>query len=262
VAIILVSAAFGKQFKRAKIRFKKQFKRSVLIDELLIFDDEWVSSANLDINAKLFVSNFIWKPYVVSEVISSISNEDILIYLDIGCEFDDEMLARAIECIRTNGSTFMQLDHPLNAWISPTLFGKGPFQGIDSNTCCVAAGTLFLVNNESTSKFIAEWLKWTMNSNHIYAIGNGEKNHRHDQSILSAIIYKYNFNIIPDNCYVSTENLFNNLAINNNFAIVLRNKSSLSMLCLRKLLLSYFYFFPRKWIIRIYNLVFKISQRL
>ena len=262
MAAILVSAAFGKKFGGAKKRFIKQFKKSSLINELVIFDDHWITSSNLELKTNIFVSNFIWKPYVVAEVMSNIDVGDILIYLDIGCEFDDGMLARAMNCISTQGSTFMRLEHSLNSMISPTLHGKGPFREIDSNASCIAAGTLFLIKNDSTVKLIDEWLKWTMESGHIYAIGHGEKNHRHDQSILSAIIYKYNFCIIPDNCYASADDYFTKSFIENSFAVVLRNKSFVSMLWLRKILTSHFYFIPRKQIVRMYCLLFKISQRL
>ncbi len=260
MGVVLVSAAFGKKYRGAKRRFVSQFNSSKVVDKLFIFDDQWISSLNLGEKSNLFISKFVWKPYVVSEVMSQLVNQDILIYLDIGCEFNDEMLSRAIDCIRFNGSTFMRLDHSLISWISPHLLGKGPFLEVNSDDPCVAAGTLFLIKNDITSKLIAEWLEWTMVSDYMYAIGGGVKNHRHDQSILSAIISKYNFYTINDNCYVTTSDLLNKSLIENSFAIVLRNKSYISMLWLRKILVSYFYFLPRKLILKIYCIFFKITQ--
>ncbi len=261
MSIVLVSAVFGNKFNNAKRRFIKQFNNSNLIDNLFIFDDDWLASIKIDIPLNTFVSSFVWKPIVILEIMNQINDNDILIYLDIGCEFNDEMLFKAISAIKNHGSTFMLLNHDLKSWISPKLFGKGPFDNINSNSKCVAAGTLFLVKDCATFQLISEWHKWATEENSIYAIGSGSNIHRHDQSILSAIIYNYSFNIILDNCYVDPKNFLQKNSLVNSFAVVLRNKSSVSILSLRKFFILFLEFFPSYIVNKTYFFLFRLIQR-
>lgn len=145
---------------------------------------------------------WIWKPYIINHALSELNVNDILIYADAGCSLlkhkewdkylnlmkDHDILTFRINCINKDYTKHDVIDlfTPEN--------GK-----MWKNMYMVAGGVLFIKKTSFSLRFIAEWESICLNSTLISEVHNEDlkyepksfKGHRHDQSLLTALIYKY-----------------------------------------------------------------------
>ena len=86
--------------------------------------------------------------------------------------------------------------YPNKSWTSPTCLEtmRATGQEKDGSQCC--ASTLLLCNCEASRNFIKEWLDWCCNSQCL--LPHGFTNHRHDQSILTVLAYRYKVQMVND----------------------------------------------------------------
>lgn len=156
---------------------------------------------------------WIWKPFIICEYLKKISENDILVYADIGCEFSSagkKIFSDYLAHLKKNDflvfSTYN--DQSESVWTKKELIElfNLPYQKIKEEQ---VAATFFLIkNNERSREIMQEWLSIAKieNFRYINDISIGFKNpefieHRYDQSIFSLLMKKYNIHILRERTY-------------------------------------------------------------
>jgi hypothetical protein len=192
-------------FSRTLERIKKEAIESEFFDVIQCFTEKdipefynkyenWIKS-----NPRGF-GYWLWKPYIIKKYLSTMSEEDILIYLDSGCTINKNGKERFNEyikwCIK---SPFKNLSFQYNQY-KEYQYTKGdiinyfnlPKENIYSGQTC--SGFVFLQKCNLTCKMIDDWCNIMINNFNLIddspsKIKNyeGFVENRHDQSILSCL---------------------------------------------------------------------------
>ena len=130
---------------------------------------------------------YAWKPIIVAEVFSQING--VLIWCDAGNKITDA--GALVECVRRAGMYTPTSSGTIERWTHPTTLSAlgvpSSWYGFDMrNAACVG----FLKG--SADAVVAEWKHYALNENVILPTGANRTNHRHDQSVLTFLFYKYN----------------------------------------------------------------------
>jgi hypothetical protein len=174
-------------------------------DDLKEDDEFWNKHQDFIENNRRLYGYALWKPYIIHKTIQTLNDGDILLYLDCGCELiineKDHILMYINECINKyklflsitpegNEKRYCKMDllHKLKINNDPIILNTHQFQ----------SGFIFLEVNISTRFLINEW--YNLASNDYHNIDDSPSiipniseyiEHRHDQSILSLLIKKY-----------------------------------------------------------------------
>jgi hypothetical protein len=150
---------------------------------------------------------YSWKPFLIHAELSALSPDDILVYLDAGCELNNRGVHRFDDYLSytsKNDALLFELQHANRFWSKdhPKLLGYP--QHYFRNQ--LVGGIIFLKKCDRTTAFVKEYLD-------LCAYDNGAllrepdsteiqipgfMNHRHDQSCLSTCAYLHNVAAIPD----------------------------------------------------------------
>lgn len=161
-----------------------------------------------DIDAKFYKANkaileqprgcgyWLWKPWMIDRELKKMKDCDYLIYADAGVEIVNNVnhiIDRIAEHVWLFGNMF-QHEHWCKAdVITKILNGRGRLLGKQAQ-----ASAIVIKNTEWSRTFVKEWLHLcqqpgliddspSVTPNHVEF-----KEHRHDQSIISTLAYKYN----------------------------------------------------------------------
>lgn len=201
-------------------RLKKQAEELRIFDMIKVYtpddlkeDEEFWNKHQHFIENNRFYGCFLWKPYIIHKMIQTLNDGDILLYLDGGCELilneKDHILMYINEYINKyklflsitpegieNRYCKMDLLHKLEMNNHPKI----------SNTYQIQAGFIFLEVNKLTRFLINEW--YNLASSDYHNIDDSPSiipnisdfvDHRHDQSILSLLIKKYDIQHVSIN---------------------------------------------------------------
>jgi hypothetical protein len=151
---------------------------------------------------------WIWKPYIILDVLSKIKENDIVVYSDSGIEIIGHLDPLFELCHKQGGILLFQTHVHLNrTWTKRDCF---VLMGCDSSEYWEAqqlmGGFSIFMKNERSIKFVEEWLYYCCNKFIITDIPNvcGLENlpdfldHRHDQSVLSILDVKHNIEVFRD----------------------------------------------------------------
>jgi len=205
-------------YNKALERIIKQAEEFKLFDKIIgytekdLMDDTefWNKNGNFIKNNSRGFGYYIWKPYIINKTLKEMNENDILLYLDSGCELningknkllDFFNIVKSKKLIGTIASstdynfTKMDLIKYMHMENSLSLL----------QTSHIQAGIMMLLKCDETSKLINEWYEIaTFNHHFINDDKSIEKNfdgfieHRHDQSIFNLLVKKYgllNFDI-------------------------------------------------------------------
>ena len=144
---------------------------------------------------------WLWKPQVIRQVLKTLSDGDVLLYLDAGCRLNQGGLDRFLDYLddvkrSESGILASQLDFVEKYWTKPEVFRFFGVEGDSkiTDTGQMQSGLVFLRVQESTREFVDTWLN-TMTSDE-FLINNapsrldlpdGFVKHRHDQSVFSVM---------------------------------------------------------------------------
>lgn len=145
-----------------------------------------------------------WKPFILERYLSHPSlAADAIIYLDAGCHLNvtpqstrrfKENVHHALE----NGGTFFSMvQHSQGDWISDEAATYLALTAEESLLPQVVSGTFILRNDDENRELTSRWL-------HLSQIKDGRllasksPNHRHDQSLLSYLVYNSGIAPLPD----------------------------------------------------------------
>ena len=154
-----------------------------------------------------------WKPYVIRSVMEQLSDNDILVYMDVGDVWYDELFDFMDNHFQHNEILVPDSPHEINKmWTTRDCFiemdcNEEKYWNINQ----VEAGFCGFKVNDNTKKFCEIWLHYCLNNNGVAVKDNLEtphhgepnfpefKEHRTDQSILTNLLAKYNINPVEGN---------------------------------------------------------------
>jgi hypothetical protein len=177
---------------------------------------------------------YSWKPYLVYAELLKLETNDILVYIDAGCELNKRGIRRFDDYLSytsKNEILLFEMQHPNRFWTKnhPKLLGY-PEHFFRNQ---LVATVIFLKNNERSRQLIKAWLDLCAYEHGVLLKAPednepqlpGFMKHRCDQSCLSICAYLQNVTTIPD------ETWFQDWSYAQNYPILaLRNKTGTSVL--------------------------------
>lgn len=139
---------------------------------------------------------WLWKPYFIDRELKKMKDGDYLIYCDAGVEIINNVnhiIDRMAEDVWLFGNKFQHVH-----WCKADVINKilnGRDRKLDKQA---QASVIVLKNTEWSRTFVKEWLHLCQQPGFIDDSPSEAKNHpefkehRHDQSIISTLAYKYN----------------------------------------------------------------------
>jgi hypothetical protein len=210
-----------KKYETTKNRFHYQALNLNIFNSISIFSelDCFEYSKEL-LDHKLFMETtkaygfWIWKSFLISDLMKNIPNNDIVCYIDIGCTFNPQGLERMNEyvtMVNDNNSLCFELPHLEKEYTKKDTYDRiFPNEESHFHTGQRCATGYFLKNNQSNRLIMDEFKSISVENNYHY-IDDSESislnyksfkdSHRFDQSIFSLLSKKYNFYCIPDETY-------------------------------------------------------------
>lgn len=134
---------------------------------------------------------YAWKPIIIDEVYNSSENTGVLIWCDAGNIINND-IHNCIEVVKNNKIYSATSSGSISRWTHPTSIQnlRIPLEYLHYNMRNAAFVGL-LCNDETVRSFVNEWKTLSLDKNIILPAGANRSNHRHDQSILSYLYYKY-----------------------------------------------------------------------
>ncbi len=227
----------AKDISRALGRLSNQAKKFPWIDEIRTYSgadlpEEYFSKMGdiLARNSKGF-GLWSWKPFLIQRELDSMNPGDILLYLDAGVEINKRGAARFtyyLDHLARKDLLFFQLDHQHRQWTKrrSEIFDLG--DNFFRNQ--VVAGILMFRVSEESKSLVSRWKELCIlengalledpsplsDENHQQLI-----EHRHDQSLLSKVVFDAGLETWPD------ETIFKPWRKGRDYPfLALRNKSS------------------------------------
>lgn len=179
------------------------FKETILYSaENLQKDSEfWSKHATFIRNNPRGYGYWLWKSYIIKKRMENMADNDILLYLDCGCELSIGRKDKLLECINivktdkiVGTTTYIEREWNKMDLIEKLRMNKNEY--LDTNQR-QAGANLFLVCKE-TRLLVNEWYEISSDyhniddSQSIMTNFKCFKEHRHDQSIFSLLTKKYN----------------------------------------------------------------------
>lgn len=196
---------------------QKRLNKSALkfgIDQTFSFTFEEIKKTdfykkNRDIlDQKRGAGYWLWKPYIILEVLNKIENGDILVYSDSGIEITKDLQPLFNALQKTPGVlTFNNCGHLNKTWTKRDCF---ILMDCDSEKYWGAIhrfGSFSLYKkNDFSINFVKDWLRYSQDERIITDKENtlglpnfeGFKEHRHDQSIFTLLAIKNDLELFRD----------------------------------------------------------------
>ena len=155
------------------------------------------------LNNKRGCGYWIWKSYLINKHIENMEDGDILLYCDVGCEVGIENKEKFIECIDLVKKEKLMYTRALNcseiAWCKKDLLDNLEMNDEKYlNSEQLQASIILLLVCPETRRLIKDWYDISCDYHNIDDSPSISKNydsfieHRHDQSIFSLLVKKYN----------------------------------------------------------------------
>ena len=197
-------------------RLKRQAAAIELIDSVVMFDPQDLGESYLAIFGNLpeeFPRGYglwSWKPFLVNMELAKLLDGDILIYLDAGVEINPAGVAKLREYLdftSATGSLFFSVGLQQRHWtkFSDALVSREHFFRNQ-----LASSVFMLKASPQTRSLVRQWLDLCAEDNAAYLKDptpsellqiQGFVEHRHDQSVLSKIVFDHNIQTKPDRTY-------------------------------------------------------------
>lgn len=227
-----VLVTFGdSRIHRSLDRIRSQAEAMDLYDEILIFDetklnDKFRNEFSEVLNTKTRGFGFwVWKPEVILQTLSTLSEGDIVHYIDAGCHLNlkgRKRLLQYFEMVEKSPSGILGFQakrpefplvddgRPIPKWIDKD-WSKGDlidYFGLRTNreileSPTIQSGSFFIRKSINTVEFVTNWLETYRANFHLAddtpsVSPNFEsfKEHRHDQAIFSLMAKMVNASLI------------------------------------------------------------------
>jgi len=189
------------------------------IDKFIRYTQEWLKSEPFW-NKNSFILNrprgagyWIWKPYIILKTFESIDNGDTVLYSDAGLKVIDNLnpLFDVANSYPNNGKVifkvpWIEAQHIAKFWTKRDCFIlMGCNEPKYWNAAMTNGAVSLWVKTDLNIEFLKEWLRYLRDPRIVTDDYNmcgtnfiEFKDHRHDQSVLSLLSIKYNFEIFRD----------------------------------------------------------------
>lgn len=190
-------------------------KDALLSAELLGFKSKGYTDLDIDIEFKnkhkniLQVSRgagyWLWKPYIILDFLNKINDGDYLIYMDSGAKLLADP-SSYLESINEKGILSFSMIQKTSKWTKGDCFYEINKNNVTDfeNSNQIQGTYIFFRKCEYSVKFVEKWLELCTKENLIsdninINMGNFSDfiDHRHDQAILSLLIYNEEVQHIP-----------------------------------------------------------------
>jgi len=223
MAIHFLTFGDSARYSGALHRCEKQAKEFEIFSNVYAVDENdlmknfssfWENHKDFMLGNRRGFGYWIWKSYLISELLENIPKNDIIFYMDSGCQLNPKGMNRFKEYCdyaADHGGVAFNLNLPELQWTKSDtyhrVFGK---LGDDVNEMQHVGGINFFKNTTETLDLVKEWQQICSEDNYHYIDDSPSvkqnhsifKEHRHDQSIFSLLIKKYNhFCVIDDETY-------------------------------------------------------------
>lgn len=166
---------------------------------------------------------WIWKPYIALQELEKMHDGDILIYVDAGCSLiKSKTWGRYLEILKKSDAIFMHFNTAINYGWTPTVRCWTKKSAIDYFALSDSqmgwldkpqfiTGCFLLRKCSATLNFIKRWSDFMCQHQELVIDAMGDElnkqdpffcEHRHDQAILSLLLYtlkdNYNFLFLPE----------------------------------------------------------------
>lgn len=211
---IITFGAGSQDYYDAVNRLTNQIKELNLFNQIYGFTDEdlkkdiefWNKHGDFIENNKKGYGYWLWKPYIIKKTLEKLNENDILVYLDVGCEINIKQKNKFINFIKlldkknilgsscaSNDIKYTKKDI-LNYFNFDINKDKKLLEKKHMQACI-----LFIKKNDLIINFINEW--YDICSNNYNFLDDSESidnnypqfvENRHDQSIFNMLVKKYN----------------------------------------------------------------------
>lgn len=215
--IVLLSYATDDDFNMSKIRFELEAKSFYDFDKIKIYRPEDLSKSFTTQYKNIFqlkrgAGYWIWRIHIIENELKLLQNDDILLFVDIGCSFKKKYLPKFIELVnllKASSKSILgfELPFPERVYTKAEIFDYFNISKIDPirNSSQLQAGILFLKKSEQTRQYVNLYLKALSDvpdliTDHLWKKQDPIfRENRHDQSLHSIICKLLNVSILIPN---------------------------------------------------------------
>lgn len=210
-----------RQLIRSVEKYGGEFR--IIIFNKRDIDNEFVEKNKDILNCKRGGGYWLWKPYIINEVLKKINNGDIVFYLDSKYYFINN-LSNLYSNYMINNDILVWKNKPNDhTWFMKNLCKMDVIVKYNminkvfrESVVDCWAGAIIVKKTDNTVLYIQEWLDMCCNYEDISDSKSRLKNsplfveHRHDQSLLSIVMYKYNIELqlLDRSCLQDVRNPF------------------------------------------------------
>jgi len=191
------------------------------VDKFIRYTQEWLKTTEFWKKNQYILNNdrgvgyWCWKPFIILETFKTLDEGDIVLYSDAGVSVIDDLnpLFEVAQTNLNNGKIIFKLPpvgvtaHLAKTWTKRDCFvltNSDEYKYWNSNM--VNGAVSLWVKNDKNIEFLNEWQRYLRDSRIISNDNNmcGRPNfidfkfHRHDQSVLTLLCTKYNFELFRD----------------------------------------------------------------
>jgi len=176
--------------------------------ETILYKKEDIHEKFYDKNKKIFNNErgagyWLWKPYFILKTLEGVEENDIVFYLDLGDALHYDIKDFIKEKIQINdGFLLVKNFHSHLQWTKNDCFKLMDCnENKYLNSTQLEAGCCAFSKNDTTLKFVKEWLEFCQNYDVISSESKSPnvpyfKEHRYDQSILTNLAIKYDIKTV------------------------------------------------------------------
>lgn len=215
--VIFLLVGIGK-WKIAARRLSQQLSiyfpksRIIVLNEFNIREHVGFMDDNNYDSSKKGAGYWRWKPIMIHEIFTRyVDKNNVLVYLDSGFEVNPSVqfyrdFNRLISNAITNELLVMHLEDKLSSYTRKSVLDEFEISKKAAQEKKMSlAGFFILTRNRTSEKILKEWRECAEISPCLFEDSiSGEENypdfisHRHDQSILSCLVHKYDISTMPD----------------------------------------------------------------
>lgn len=199
------------KFKNSKRLLVKTAKKHG-VEKIFIYDKKNIDEAFYKKNREILDmprggGYWLWKPYFIYRTLNSVTEGDYIIYSDAGLYFKKDVY-QLIDTMKKNNIDIMPFDQGKfieKQWTKADVFFEMDcIGGKYENTSQMWAGFMVIKKCDFTIKFIKEWLLYAQRKELITDMPGKRLEcedfieNRHDQSIYSLLVKKYNLKTFRD----------------------------------------------------------------
>ena len=218
--IHLLTFAGGNAFRRQAERLREEAESLGCFESITsltdLSDHQWVREifhehGDFIRSQRSGFGLWVWKPVLVAKALHSIADDELLIYIDSGCEFSMRGVGRLDEYFKLalhNEAAFWSIPFLEQDWTTEFVRNKIDPDDNFSKTNQIQATWFILKKCQRTISLVNEWVRFSTQNEYELLIGKRGassaeqnsafiKNHRQDQSVFSLLVKQAGFRPYP-----------------------------------------------------------------